>query len=139
MAELTVIRTDRGTKPWLVVALVGEIDTSTTPVLRARLTNLIEAGHHHLVLDMAAVAFWDSAGMAVVVHIWKQLRARTGMLIVAGLGEVTVRAWHITGLNRLIPSYATVAEALQAHSGADGPLKTQGAVPAMGLPAAATD
>ena len=105
MAELTVIRTDRGTKPWLVVALVGEIDITTTPVLRVRLSHLSEAGHRHLVLDMAGVTFWDSAGMAAVVHAWKQLCEHTGMLILVCLGKAPARAWQINGLNRLIPSY----------------------------------
>lgn len=55
MAELTVIRTDRGTEPLLVMALVGEIGLDTAPGLRAQFNDVIDADLHRLVLDMTGV------------------------------------------------------------------------------------
>ena len=52
----------------------GELDIATAPLLRERLTALIEEGASGLVLDLCPVTFMDSVALAAVLHA----RARLG-------------------------------------------------------------
>jgi len=50
----------------VVVAPSGELDMATVPGVRDALTELHEAGFAHLILDLTAVDFLDSSGLALI-------------------------------------------------------------------------
>lgn len=62
----------------VTVAPQERIDAMNAPDLRARLHELIDEGAHKLVIDLSAVPFLDSAGMAVLVSALKRTRQAGG-------------------------------------------------------------
>jgi anti-anti-sigma factor len=96
------------------VAVAGEIDFATHQALLGTLTDEIEHGHRRIVLDMSGVTFCDSTGLGVLVQIHQRAAEGGGWLRIAAPTDAVRRALEITNLDRLIPAYATVAEATAA-------------------------
>ena len=89
-----------GTARTPVVALRGEIDLSTSPLLRATLTSLIDAGAHDVTVDLSEVSFVDSTGLGVLVGALQLLQARGGdALFIRGVGPAVRRVFELTGLD----------------------------------------
>jgi anti-anti-sigma factor len=96
------------------VTVAGEIDFATHRSLLGALTDLIEQGRPRIVLDLGKVSFCDSTGLGVMVQIRQRVVGGGGWLRLAAPTEPVRRALEITNLDRLIPAYPTVAEALDA-------------------------
>ncbi|HET9501348.1 MAG TPA: STAS domain-containing protein [Marmoricola sp.] len=96
-----------------VVAVGGEIDVYTAPKLRDKITELVAAGHHDIVVDMENVDFLDSTGLGVLVGGLKKVRAENGsMQIVCGQDRL-LKIFRITGLAKVFTIHATLDEALR--------------------------
>ncbi len=90
----------RGIDSAPVVALTGEIDLSTSPLLRATLVSLIDRGARELTVDLCDVTFVDSTGLGVLVAALQLLQARGGGgLSIRGVGPVVRRVFELTGLD----------------------------------------
>jgi anti-sigma B factor antagonist len=50
-----------------VILLAGEIDISTSAVVKAAYRNAVACGAERLVIDMAGVTFMDSSGLAALI------------------------------------------------------------------------
>jgi anti-sigma B factor antagonist len=96
------------------VAVTGEIDFSSHKVLLGALMDEVEQGHTRIVLDLSEVAFCDSTGLGVLVQVRQRAIAGGGWLRLVGVTQPVRRALEITNLDRIIPSYRTVAEATAA-------------------------
>ena len=80
-------------------AVVGEIDLSSSGVLRARLLNVVSALHpHRIEVDLAGVTFLDCSGLTVLVAL-AQAAARTGCrLRITNPQPIVRRVLDLTGL-----------------------------------------
>jgi anti-sigma B factor antagonist len=104
----------------VLIKLSGEIDLQHSPKLRQLLQDKITARTRNLVLDFSEVRYIDSSGLATLVEYYKNARPYAGRLAVA---EPTLRVRSIFDLVRLgeiFGIFATVAEAREALSGAEG-------------------
>ncbi len=97
-----------------VVDVGGEIDVYTAPKLREEIISLVEGGHYQLALDMEDVEFLDSTGLGVLVGGLKRVRAHDGALHLVCTQERILKIFRITGLTKVFPIHASVAEAVQA-------------------------
>jgi anti-sigma B factor antagonist len=52
----------------VLLTITGELDIATVPVVRERLSAVIEAGARRLVVDLRDVSFMDSTGLAAFIH-----------------------------------------------------------------------
>lgn len=95
-----------------VVVVEGEIDVYTAPRLRELLIDLVNKGHHHLIVNMEKVEFLDSTGLGVLVGGLKRVRAHDGTLDLVCTQERILKIFRITGLTKVFPIHASVAEAL---------------------------
>src|SRR5215211_3550423 len=94
LASFVIEHLDAG----VVVRVSGEIDMLTTPRLRGLLSELIEARPRVVVLDMAAVSFFASSGLATLVEARDAAAARGVLLRLACLSRSVRRPLQITGL-----------------------------------------
>src|SRR3982751_1892299 len=108
--ELSVTSRQEGTRT--VIAVGGEIDVYTAPSLRERLNELVASGHYNLVVDMEGVEFLDSTGLGVLVGGLKRVRSHDGTLRLVCAQEKILKVFRITGLTKVFPIHATLAEAL---------------------------
>jgi anti-anti-sigma factor len=107
------LRVDRLERDSAVVFRVaGEVDTRTAPHLDLALTDTPTTGAARVVLDLTEVPFLSSAGLSILVeHHTACQRDGVAFAVVAPVHAVR-RAMEITALDRVIPLYDTVAEAL---------------------------
>ena len=96
-----------------VVTTPEQVDITNADGLRAAL--LESAGHEHgmLVVDMGRTEFCDTAGLHALVAAHKRALAEGGELRLVVAGAAVQRIFAITGLNRVIPIFTSVQEALK--------------------------
>lgn len=91
-----------------VVMPPAEIDTTTAGQLRAILLEWHRCGHTTVVVDMSGTQFCDSAGLRELVWAHKRAVADGGGLrLVISPDSAVMRVFTVTGLDRLIPHFAT--------------------------------
>ncbi len=95
-----------------VITLPEEIDISNSDQVRDELLSLLNRGPAVMIVDMAETTFCDSAGVNALVRAHKRASANGAeiRLIVASVGVQRILA--ITGVDRLISVYPTVAASL---------------------------
>ena len=95
-----------------VVAAPAEIDVTTTDQLRAVLLDAASRGHATVVVDMTRTRFCDSCGLHELLRAHQRAQAEGGelRLVLPGDGPIP-RIVTLMCLDRLIPSFASLAEA----------------------------
>jgi anti-sigma B factor antagonist len=76
---MTINHTTHGTVD--VVELPEQLVMANAPETREALQNLINEGHHKLVLDLKAISFIDSSGLSVLVSTMKAVHAEDGAVV----------------------------------------------------------
>lgn len=94
-----------------VVGLEGEIDVYTAPRLKEELVSVVESGCANVVVDMESVGFIDSSGLGVLVSALRRARERDGVVRIVCTRDNILKIFRITGLDKVFPIYADVAEA----------------------------
>ena len=110
--DLKVTRVDHDSA--LVFHVAGEVDTLTAPELDAALTGGYDSPGPvtRVVLDLTEVPFLSSAGLSILVDHHSRCERRGVALCVVATHRATLRAIQITALDRIIPLFGTVTEAL---------------------------
>lgn len=109
---MDVTVTSRADGDRTVVDVTGEIDVYTAPALREELTNLIDAEHTDLVVDLTGVSFMDSTGLGVLVGALKKVRTIGGDLRLVIDSEKILKVFRITALTQVFTIHSTLDEAL---------------------------
>ena len=97
-----------------VLELQGEIDMHFAPVLRRLLDGKRETQCPTLLLDMSAVEFIDSTGLAVILEYVRDTTVYHGRFCIGGISENLRTIFEIVRLDRAIPIYADVTTAKNA-------------------------
>jgi anti-sigma B factor antagonist len=91
-----------------VIHISGEVDLATAPVLERALDAAL-AVPSPIILDFAATRYIDSTGL----HVLLQARRRHRQVVAAaGLTSTLRRVFELTSVDKMIPLYPTVAQAL---------------------------
>lgn len=120
-----------------VVATPEEIDITNAGLLRAALLAAGANGHgtgtgtgsRTVVVDMSGTHFCDSAGLNVLVRAHQRALADGGEVRLVMPGGEVMRIFVVTGIDQVIPIFASVDEALSCPVG-------ELPVPPVSLPAA---
>jgi anti-sigma B factor antagonist len=95
-----------------VVRAPEEVDITNANGLRAALLNAAALGSGTLVVDMTRTLFCDSAGLHALTSAHKRAVAEGGQLSLALGGPAVLRLFAITALDRVIPCFTSLDEAL---------------------------
>ncbi|MGE5505321.1 MAG: STAS domain-containing protein [Actinomycetota bacterium] len=95
----------------VVVSLGGEVDLQHSPRLRKTLMDLMLEGRA-VVVDMAAVAYIDSSGIASLVEAYQMARKNGTRFILAAVSEPARRVLQLARLDRVFALADTVEAAL---------------------------
>lgn len=100
-----------------VVAAPEEIDITNAAELRAALLEAVSQAHQAAVVDMTRTRFCDSVGLQALVaaHRLALGLGREVLLVIPSVAVLRILA--ITGLDRLIPNFPTLTDALSQVDG----------------------
>lgn len=95
-----------------VVAAPEEIDITNAARLRAVLLEASAHGNGTVVVDMSQTQFCDSAGLHVLVRAHQRARAEGGEVRLVIPGAHVRRMLAIIGIDRMVPSFPVLEQAL---------------------------
>ncbi len=82
--------------------LEGRLDASWCDHVQGTLDKAIKDGQHHLHLDMSQVSYLSSAGIRVLLKIFKQLTSIEGSLKIVRSSDFVANVLELAGLNDLV-------------------------------------
>ncbi len=101
--EITVATLDQIT----VISLAGEIDGKTAPVAQERIAPLCQTGSRVL-LDMSQVTYMSSAGLRLMLLVYRQASSVKATLALVGLSDDLKDTMSATGFLTYFTVYDTV-------------------------------
>ena len=109
------VRDDQGVA---VVEIASELDAAHSTELEEVVHRLLTEGQRRFVIDCARVTFLNSAGLAALVHCFKQVRSQAGHICLATLQPSVRHVIELTRLDRAFDLRTDVAEAVQYFTSA---------------------
>lgn len=95
-----------------VVTLPAEVDVSNADQVRQDLAAVVAQSASVVIVDMSTTTFCDSAGVTALVRTVREAKASGTRLRVATSAPAVTRVLAITGVDRLIEIYPSVAAAM---------------------------
>jgi anti-sigma B factor antagonist len=96
-----------------VVELSGELDANTSPVAQQQIMPLATAGSR-ILLDMAGVSFMSSAGLRLLLSMYRQVATQKGAIALTALSEDLKDTMSMTGFLSFFTTHDTTEGGLQA-------------------------
>jgi anti-sigma B factor antagonist len=97
------------------VRLEGSLDGKTAPEVREQLRPFL-AANSKLILDLNKVDYLSSAGLRLLLLLYRELTARKGKLVLLGVSEEIRTVMSHTGFLSFFTLVNSEAEAVQAVS-----------------------
>jgi anti-sigma B factor antagonist len=110
-----------------VVTLPVEIDVTNADAVRDELQSVMNQGATLLIADMSATNFCDSAGVSALVHTFRQANTGTSSVRLVVSTPAVQRVLAITGVDRLVDIYPSVAASLAGPGDQSGQLEPDNA------------
>lgn len=97
-----------------LVAVVGSLDSNTSPQAQQTIEGILASGGRKLVIDFTALDYISSAGLRVLLGTAKRLGGTGGggALRIFGLNDSVREVFDISGFSTILPVFATEADAL---------------------------
>jgi anti-sigma B factor antagonist len=95
-----------------VVTVPEEIDITSADGLRTALVAAAALGPGTFVVDMSRTRFCDSSGLHALVAAHRRTQAEGGEMLLVICGAAVLRIFALTGMDRVIPNFASLPEAL---------------------------
>jgi anti-sigma B factor antagonist len=89
------------------IALIGELDLATVPVLNNQLAALEQNGTKAIVLDLRDLRFVDSSGLHEIARAYRRSETSGRRLLVVGANPLTRRMCEITDTEFLLDAQGT--------------------------------
>lgn len=96
-----------------VATLVGTIDGASAPSAQAQLEPLLKPGSR-FVLAMDGVDYMSSAGLRMMLMIYRQVNGRGGKVVLTGLRDEIRDTMMLTGFLDFFTTAPTVADGVAA-------------------------
>ncbi len=99
-----------------VLKVSGDLDTSTSKLLKQVLTELIEERHYNIVVDMQKVVQINYMGVGTLLERLRQVRKLSGDLKLARLNRITRKALSMVGASKVFETFDTEEGAIASFS-----------------------
>src|SRR5262245_14916617 len=101
----------------LLIRIAGDLDIDTCVAASERIRSEIAPPAEVVLLDLSAVTFCSSSGLRVLIQA-AQYAAESGVdLRIVGAGRPVLRPLRVTGLDRHLRIFSSVADAVAAGHG----------------------
>ena len=98
-----------------VISIEGSIDGKTAPVVKQEINPSLEAAKN-VILDLSKVDYLSSAGLRLLLLIYREFAAKNGKLVLLGVSQDIQTVMSHTGFLSFFKLADSRAEALQALS-----------------------
>jgi anti-sigma B factor antagonist len=85
-----------------VVALVGEIDASSSIDLDLAIAKSVGEGFTKILVDCTALEYISSAGLGVFMSYIEEFKEKNILMVLFGMNEKVANTFEILGLNELL-------------------------------------
>lgn len=102
------IKTEKDVK---IAVLNGDIDASTASSVTAEVLPLAAPGSK-IILDMSEVPYMSSAGLRMLLGLYRQTTAKEGKLVLVGLTEDIIDTMSVTGFLDFFVTSKTIDEGI---------------------------
>lgn len=96
-----------------VATLAGDIDSNTAPSVTEKILPLIEP-QGKIILDMGKVLYMSSAGLRLLLSIYRQASAQGVKVILVGLSEDIQDTMSVTGFLKFFQTVETLDDGLNS-------------------------
>ena len=96
-----------------IVELVGDIDGSTASIVQEQVLPLAQADSR-ILLDLTQVPYMSSAGLRMLLSVYRQISSHNGQVILVGLSEEIRDTMSITGFLDFFTTRETLDTGLEA-------------------------
>ena len=96
-----------------VVEVIGDIDGKTAPEVQEQASAQVQPGVK-MILDMTQVGYMSSAGLRMLLAMYRQVKSSDAHVVLAGLSEEIEDTMSMTGFLRFFTACETVEEGLAA-------------------------
>jgi len=110
-----------------VVTLPAEIDVTNADTTREELLAVLNQGAAMLVADMSKTVFCDSSGVSALVRVFRHATTSGAAIRLVVSTPAVRRVLSITGVDRLVDIYPSVAASLAGPKGQADPAWPDGA------------
>ena len=115
MDELKIERSAGSASDVTILTLNGPVTIATLFDLQ---TAVRQPDMKNTIIDFSGVPYMDSAGLGIVLSHWAHTQRTGTKFAIVAMSERVRVLLEMTGVAKLLPFYATVAEAEHAFSGA---------------------
>ncbi|GAB4337628.1 MAG: hypothetical protein Kow0099_11160 [Candidatus Abyssubacteria bacterium] len=110
-----------------VLKVSGNLDTSTSRLLKKALMQLIDEEQYNIVVDMRKVVQINYMGVGTLLERLRQVRKLSGDLKLAGLNRVTRKCLSMVGASKVFETFGSEEEAVASFNANQGEGPRQGA------------
>ena len=103
-----------------VVTLPAEIDVTNADMVREELASVLNQGAALLVADLGKTSFCDSAGVSALVRTFRRAASSEVSMRLVVSKPAVARVLSITGVDRLVDTFPSVAASLAGPGGQAG-------------------
>lgn len=105
--------TFRKTNTTMIVSISGELDHHNAVSIREEIDRRFSVSSaKNLVFNLKNLRFMDSSGLGILIGRYKTVSATGGKTSIAAPTQNAERLINLAGINRIIPVYRTVDEAV---------------------------
>lgn len=98
----------------VVIIPQGELDVTNSNSFKNDIAKeFIDKGKVNIVLDMSGVSYMDSSALGTIISLYKSCRMSGGSFALAGLVDSVRRLFAITALDKVVPIFNTVDDAIK--------------------------
>jgi anti-sigma B factor antagonist len=98
-------------EPYTLVGISGEADVTNSDELRRLLDEEVALQPRTLIIDLSGLRFMDSSALHVILRANRAMDRQGGVLALVSPQEAVAKILRLTTADRLIPVFASVAEA----------------------------
>ncbi len=98
------------------IEMAGDVDANTASLVQEQVLPLAQPGSK-ILLDMTKVPYMSSAGLRMLLSLYRQVTSQNGQIVLVGLSEEIRDTMHITGFLDFFTSCETVDSGLEALKG----------------------
>ena len=97
-----------------IIALSGDVDMYSSPVLREKLMSLVKKKIPALFIDFNKVSYIDSSGIATFVEGLKGMKSYGGRLLFFGVPPSVMEIFNFSKLDKVFEIYGNIEDAFNS-------------------------